>query len=258
MFHMINNKKVIGIIINKNTKKVENTENLSDAELLYAKNPFYKCPEIINRFVIKYGGFPLFMTYDADFADYYLDMIDGLLMIGDKDISSQFYEEYDKNEDETEVMNKDKMNFQKQILNKLLIEKVKNINILGICAGHQSLNVAMGGDLIKDIATETNSKVIHNPKFIDPKQKAHRVKINRDSLLYDILKVDEIETTSNHHQAVKNLGNGLKICANCIEDSIVESIEYTDHNFCLGVQWHIERETDEYDCRIMEEFMRRV
>jgi len=255
---VINNKKVIGIIINKNTKKVDNTDNLSDAELLYAKNPFYKCPEIINRFIIKHGAFPLFMTYDADFTDYYLEMIDGLLMIGDKDISSQFYGNYDKNEDETEVMNRDKMIFQKKTLNKLLIEKVKDINILGICAGHQSLNVAMGGDLIKDIASETNSKVIHNPKFIDPKQKSHMVKINKDSLLYDILKVEELETTSNHHQAVKNLGNGLGICATCIDDGIIESIEYKNHKFCLGVQWHIEREADEYDCKIVDEFIGRI
>lgn len=256
--NLINNKKVVGVIINKNTKKVEDTTKLSDAELLYAKSPFYKCPEIITKFVINHGGFPLLMIYDEDFSDKYLNMIDGLLLIGDKDISKDFYGKKDLNEDIDEVMNKDKMKFQIKMLDKILIKKEKEIPILGICAGLQSLNVALGGTLYNDIKENTGSKVIHNPKFINPHQKAHKIKINKETILYNILKKEELDTTSNHHQAIEKIGKNLKVSAKCIDDGIIESIEYSNSKFCLGVQWHIERESCEEDSLIMKEFMKNL
>ncbi len=251
----MNKLKTIGIILNKNVKKVENIENLNEEEILYARNPFYKCPDAITKSIIRYGGFPLFMIYDEDFSDKYLEMIDGLLLIGDKDISKSFYLDGEFEEDVAEIMNKDKMKFQIKMLDKILIKKEKDIPVLAICGGSQSLNIALGGTLYTDIKDETSSHIIHNPRFTNPKKKAHKVKINKGTILYDILQKEEIETTSNHHQAIKNLGRGLNVCANCIEDNIVESIEYKNSKFCLGIQWHIEREADENDSKILKRFL---
>jgi putative glutamine amidotransferase len=51
---------------------------------------------------------------------------------------------------------------------------------------------------------------------------------------------------SSHHQAVRRIGDNLRVAATSPEDGIVEALELdsTEH-FVLGVQWHPERSSKE-------------
>ena len=254
--------KILGIIINKNIKPIKNNkiETPTDEDtLLY---PFYKCSEKLIKFVVKYGVIPLLLIYEKekDLSNQYLDMIDGLLMIGDKDISKEFYDKKNiSNENLSEIMNKDKMNFQIKMLNKILVKKEKDIPILGICAGCQSLNVCFGGTLYNDIKTDLKSKIIHSPTKKNPSIKYHKINIKKDTLLYDIIKKNEIIVSSNHHQSVKDLGKNILISSQCQNDNVIESIEYKNSKkICIGLQWHIEKDLTEYDSKIMKAFIKNM
>src|SRR6185312_6812485 len=56
---------------------------------------------------------------------------------------------------------------------------------------------------------------------------------------------------SEHHQAIRRLGRGLKATATS-PDGMVESIERTDRRFAVGMQWHPERDPGGPGDRIAE------
>ena len=116
--------------------------------------------------------------------------------------------------------------------------------MLGICRGVQLLNVARGGTLIQDIPDEVGTTVEHRvkePRFAI----AHDVWLTTGSLLERTLRerLEEGEAAcavnSRHHQAPKDLGEGLIVSATA-PDGIIEAIEDPGRRFCLGVQWHPE------------------
>ena len=114
--------------------------------------------------------------------------------------------------------------------------------VLGICLGCQLLNVAFGGTLFQDIPTEVGTDVPH--KLAQPPWFAeHPVVVERNSLLARWLGATDITVKSAHHQAIKQLGHGLRVVARC-PDGIVEGIEATDGKYIVGVQWHPEAQLD--------------
>ena len=62
-------------------------------------------------------------------------------------------------------------------------------------------------------------------------------------MLEDVLGADKAMVYSNHHQAVKKVGRGLKVVARS-DDGIVEAMERTSGGFGLFVQWHPEAMED--------------
>ena len=70
-------------------------------------------------------------------------------------------------------------------------------------------------------------------------QTSHSVKINKKTKLFNIINQSEIQVNSAHHQAVNQLGKNL-IVSGLARDGIIESIESTAHDWCIGVQWHPE------------------
>ncbi len=113
--------------------------------------------------------------------------------------------------------------------------------ILALCRGIQVLNVALGGSLYQDVATDPGTEIQHQQS--GPRdQPAHPVKVVPGSLLERILGSEELEVNSMHHQAVKALGRGLLPVA-FAPDAIIEGVELDDpdlSHFVLGVQWHPE------------------
>jgi putative glutamine amidotransferase len=138
-------------------------------------------------------------------------------------------------------------------IDKLLLEDAYHLRkpILGICYGLQSLNVFRAGSLIQHIPDflpeELRTRVDHEAgKKVAV---AHRVEIDRDSKLADVLGAGEklvLPVNSSHHQSADKIGEGLRISARCAEDSIIEAVEgiAPDH-FVLAVQWHPERSVSE-------------
>lgn len=109
--------------------------------------------------------------------------------------------------------------------------------LLGICRGHQLLNVACGGTLYQDLS-EIPNQVLKHRQDTPYGDVVHRITIQEDSLLADLLGTD-ILVNSYHHQSVKDAGHGVRITAYAA-DGVAEAIELTDYPFAVGVQWHPE------------------
>jgi putative glutamine amidotransferase len=111
--------------------------------------------------------------------------------------------------------------------------------LLAICRGIQVLNVALGGTLHQDIASEVPEAIAHSQKA--PRHHpTHRVKVEDGTRLAAVLGASELEVNSFHHQAVARLGQGLRAVA-WSPDGIVEGVEMDDsHGLVVGVQWHPE------------------
>jgi putative glutamine amidotransferase len=112
--------------------------------------------------------------------------------------------------------------------------------LLAICRGIQVMNVALGGSLYQDIASDTGSAIPHSQT--EPRDRpSHAVKVmGEGTRLGATLGASEVAVNSMHHQAVKRLGRGLRDVA-WAPDGIIEGVEMPDASpLVLGVQWHPE------------------
>jgi putative glutamine amidotransferase len=116
-----------------------------------------------------------------------------------------------------------------------------NLPILGICRGIQSLNVAAGGSLYQDIASQRPGSLTHNIKLAESswERPIHRVRLAPGSRLASVLGTTDLMVNSFHHQAVKRPADGFTAVA-WADDGIVEGIEHPARCFVVGVQWHPE------------------
>ena len=153
---------------------------------------------------------------------------DGLLLCGGSDVHPRYFgQEIDGSvniDDE-----RDKAEFE---LFKAFFDAGKPI--MGICRGHQLINIALGGTLIQDIPTADKHR-----KSPDGIMKVHRVKTINKSFISDIYG-DIFPVNSSHHQALDRLGKDLVAVAVSEEDGYNEAIVHRSRPI-FGVQWHPER-----------------
>lgn len=115
--------------------------------------------------------------------------------------------------------------------------------LLGICRGFQISNVALGGTLYRDIATEypQHQGIEHNYWGKQPRSYlAHSVDLQPQSKLSQILGTDHVSVNSLHHQALQTIAPTLKVTASSAADGIPEAAEIPNARFFVGVQWHPE------------------
>jgi len=128
------------------------------------------------------------------------------------------------------------------------------MTLLAIGLGMQQLNVACGGSLYLHLPDDLPRAMPHR----DPTGAPHRhaVLIEPHTRMEEIYGSGEIRVNSAHHQAVRQLGKGLRAGA-LAPDGVIESLEATDAGwFCVGVQWHPESETaSALDAQLFEAFM---
>jgi putative glutamine amidotransferase len=105
------------------------------------------------------------------------------------------------------------------------------VPLLAICRGIQTLNVARGGSL--------RQHVEGHRQHVPCEQPSHAVDVTGDSLLGSLVGDRRIEVNSFHHQAIADLGRGLRPVA-WAEDGLIEAVEAPGPRFVLGVQWHAE------------------
>ena len=193
--------------------------------------------------VILAGGNPLIVPCGLSVEDIseLASVADGLLLPGGGDIAPSHYGE------ETDATTND-ISEERDVLEfalvKCFLEKKKPI--FGICRGAQVLNVAMGGNLYKDIEKEIKNPIAHWKKEGIPigeqyRQDVHTIKIENGTALAGYFKMNEATVNSLHHQAIKTTGDGVIVGARA-EDDIVEEVESVDmsRQWLLGVQWHPE------------------
>lgn len=143
-----------------------------------------------------------------------------------------------------------------------LLEARPGFPVLGICLGHQTLNVGTGGTLVQDIWSEVYAKktvedVIalgaeqwHNNPYrrIHPLDRLigynfHTIELDGQSLFVKAMgfKVaDRPRILSSHHQAVGKTGKGLVAVAWSRDRRVVEAVQHKKFPNVLGVQFHPE------------------
>lgn len=128
----------------------------------------------------------------------------------------------------------------------LILEEAlrRDMPVLGICGGMQLINVAFGGTLYQDLSHERPKSRNHQQKVVRERT-IHQVTIDSGTMLHRICSSRRIKrplklrVNSTHHQAVRDVGHGLR--SNAIAgDGLVEGVESPEHGFVLGVQWHPE------------------
>ncbi|MCG2623288.1 gamma-glutamyl-gamma-aminobutyrate hydrolase family protein [Arthrobacter sp. I2-34] len=111
--------------------------------------------------------------------------------------------------------------------------------VFGICRGLQLINVAFAGSLVEDLGPDSVHK---NHREAAP-MALHQVAVEPGSLLAGALGAGPVQVRSGHHQAVRRLGDRLKVVARA-GDGVVEAVELAmpDEGWLLAVQWHPEDE----------------
>lgn len=184
--------------------------------------------------VIRAGGIPTLLpnVSDADFADV-LNRLDGLLLSGGWDVAPDLYTsdpqhssvKADRDRDETEMP---------------LIREAfaRDMPILGICRGIQSLNVALGGTLYQDLPAERASDVIHRQTAPRP-EATHALVVSPGTCTAEALGATTLRVNSFHHQAVREPAKDLAVVGRS-EDGLIEAVEAPCRRFVVGVQYHPE------------------
>lgn len=182
------------------------------------------------------GLTPLLVTpvHSPDSIAALMAQCDGLVLTGGEDIDPKMYGHDPIPELGTVNPARDQAE-----LKALEIAVERNIPILGICRGHQLLNVFFGGTLCQDIEVAMDEARSH--RQTSPWGAHHHgVTVEPNTHLLDALGCEDLKINSYHHQAVQKLGDGLRVTARA-EDGLVEGIESTDLDWVVGVQWHPER-----------------
>ena len=128
---------------------------------------------------------------------------------------------------------------QERDLPELLIARLaynRQIPMLGICRGIQTLATAFGGKVAQDIS---DVATIKHSQDADRSEPTHTVIVDEESQLFDIYKSAKLMVNSFHHQAVAEAGDKFKVVAKS-PDGIIEAMESSEFKSILGVQWHPE------------------
>lgn len=158
-----------------------------------------------------------------------LDRIDALVFTGGGDHNPLWYGEepsprlhhINKKRDEAELVMA-RLAYQRQI------------PILGICRGIQTLAIALGGKVAQDIQVS-----VKHDQDADRSEPTHTVQLMDGSVLRDLYQRENIFVNSFHHQAVSDPGSCFWVTAKAV-DGTIEAMESQDGKSIMGVQWHPE------------------
>lgn len=185
--------------------------------------------------VAKAGGLPVMLHPAEDEAAFHqmLETCDGFIFSGGQDIEPSRYGEEKLEKCEECMPARD--SYELALL-KLVLEN--NKPVLGICRGVQVLNVLYGGDLYQDIPTQLGCDVVHRAAVMG-EAAMHLMEVYDNTPLARITGERTIEVNSFHHQAIKNLGEGLLPMAKS-PDGVIEGAYVYGKRFAIAVQWHPE------------------
>lgn len=198
----------------------------------------YPTANFVNRAYIEAilaaGGTPVLIPFQPkENLRQIVDLLAGIVVPGGVDVDPMRY-----GESPSPGCGKVDPDWDEQDLNVLGLALERDLPVLAICRGMQVLNVAYGGSLVQDIASEVDQAIKHRQEA--PVWHAtHTIRLEEGNLLADIWADAPLKVNSFHHQAVKTLGNGLRVAATA-PDGIIEAVEAVDRRFVLGVQWHPE------------------
>ena len=184
--------------------------------------------------VVAAGGVPLIIPPVADAAvlTSILEKVDAVLLSGGADINPLY-------QGEDPIPQLGGINSERDLPELLLVRMAfhRQLPMLGICRGIQTLAMALGGKVAQHISTN-----IKHSQDADRSEPTHSVSIEKDSTLYNIYSGNQSPTlyvNSFHHQAVSEPGEHFRVVAKA-NDGVIEAIESAEFKPILGVQWHPE------------------
>ena len=183
------------------------------------------------------GGLPVYVPtgIDGDTLRELYERLDAVLLPGGPDVDPAYYGE--ARHPETRIID-DARDTLELTLARWAYEDDRPL--FGICRGHQVINVAFGGTLVQDIASQIVTELPHEtPETLPRSTIRHEVTLDPDSRLASILGRTQVAVNSLHHQSVERPAPGV-IITGYSPDGIVEALEAPDKQFVLSVQWHPE------------------
>lgn len=199
--------------------------------------------------VVRAGGTPVIIppVADKDVIINTLDKIDGLVLTGGGDINPLWAGE----EPSPRLHGINHMRDKAELLTVRLAYN-RQIPMLGICRGIQTLVTALDGEVDQDIAESfaaahgagraaaaAGHSLIKHSQDADRSEPTHTVRISRESVLYSLYKMETLAVNSIHHQAVRASGRRFSVSAKA-PDGVIEAIESSEFKPFIGVQWHPE------------------
>lgn len=187
---------------------------------------------------------PIVLPLEVSELDAILSICDGFLVTGGTDIDPTRYNETNKDEISKGI------DARLDTIDQIVVQYAysRRRPLLGICRGHQALNVFLGGSLYQDLEEKTP-----NHQKISSGQ---QVTLVGETIFKEILP-SSFAINSYHHQAIKDLAPGLIVAA-ISNDDVIEAVEHTTHPM-IGVQWHPEiNATSEVSKPIFDYFIKRI
>ena len=185
--------------------------------------------------VVKAGGAPVLIPVitDEEALTEIIDILDGLIMSGGGDINPLFLHE----EPIPQLQDVDSVRDQYDLLI-LRLATDRQLPVMGICRGHQLINVFFGGTIYQDINSQKPGVLKHS-QSMPRTQASHSVKITDGTKLSKILDgAETLQVNSFHHQAVKDVAPEF-VSSAVAPDGINEGIEHPERDI-FSVQWHPE------------------
>jgi len=188
------------------------------------------------------GGAPMIipMLADREAVGAVIEVAHGVLLTGGGDIHAETYGEAPHPKSHLHDPDRDNMEME---VARLALER--GLPILGICRGLQLLNTVFGGTLMQDIPSMVPGALTHNAP--ETEIHMHDITIEEGTLFSRIMHTPTVAVNSWHHQAVKTLGQGLRIAAHA-PDGVVEAIESAEGKPILAVQCHPEACPEDHPC----------
>ena len=184
--------------------------------------------------IVAAGGTPVIVppVPDKDVIANTLDHIDALLLTGGGDYNPLWA-------DEQPSPRLHSINAERDLAELLTTRLAYNrqMPILGICRGLQTIAMALEGHVQQDITD--NPQHIKHSQDADRSEPTHNITVTRDTMLASIYDAEEFAVNSFHHQAVDDPGSHL-IATAYADDGTIEAVESSEHKPIMGVQWHPE------------------
>ena len=211
----------------------EATNIINERNAAYAPRPLIEA-------IVKSGGLPvIFPSVDPELIPNYLNLFDGIIFAGGSDVDPTFYGEEPHQELGSTYFKRDQFEV---VLVKAALEADKAL--MGICRGMQVINVALGGTIFQDLSEDPRQTLKHS-QDAPGNFPSHHVNVDQDSRIFNLVG-SRPYVNSRHHQALNQIGSGLKVTARA-DDQIPEAIESVDNDRVLAVQWHPENMFKHYD-----------
>lgn len=182
------------------------------------------------------GGVPILIPIldDLNGLQTLLPRLDGLLLSGGIDVDPRHYQE-----EPHPMLGETNPELDELELALARWATQEDMPTLGICRGMQLLNVARGGNLYQDLASQYPGSLKHPNWELPRNTVVHKVSIDSGSRMAEILGTHEVSVNSLHHQGAKEPGKGVVISGRA-EDGVAELLEIPEQRFMMAAQCHPE------------------